>query len=61
MKRRESEDEAPIAASAGIDTRDRLPDRDPFHAFDGLMELVEALLPDTPRPPRPPTLGRFVL
>ena len=54
-------DAAPIAASAGIDTRDRIPARDPWIAFDQLMELVEALLPEGPRPQRPPTTGRFVL
>ena len=53
--------DAPIARSAGVDTRDAVPERDPFEAFDRLMELVEALLPRETRPPRRPTVGRFLL
>jgi hypothetical protein len=41
-----------FAASGGIDTSAFLSPRDPFEAFDELMELVEGLLPGPP-PQRP--------
>ncbi len=53
---------APIAESAGIDTRFARRHRDPFEAFDALMELVEALLPGGPRVLRKEvTRGTFLL
>jgi hypothetical protein len=41
-----------FAASGGIDTSGSLDPRDPFEAFDELMELVEGLLSGPP-PARP--------